>query len=124
MAPPKSRGGKKAGGAARGQARNDADEALEDAIAELEDTAAALNAPAALAAAPSSESPQLPDGLLQRRLDKEKLEKKQAILEKELMQKQIEDMRAELELAKATVGNVVQVDVNPSATPARKVPLA
>ena len=110
-------------GAARGQARNDADEALEDAIAELEDTAAALNAPAALAAAASSE-PQPPDGLLQRRLAKEKLEKEKAILEKELMQKQMDDMRAELQLAKATVGNVVEVDVNPSATPARKVPLA
>ena len=64
----------------------------------------------------------MPDGLLQRRLAKEKAdkekanaEKEQALQEKELLQKKLKDMAAELQLAKTNVGDVVQV------TPARKV---
>ena len=95
-------------------ARNDADEALADANAELVDTAASLGG--------ESVRTSLPDGLLQRRLDKEKAdkekanaEKEQALQEKELLQKKLKDMAAELQLAKTNVGDVVQV------TPARKV---
>ncbi len=71
--------------------------------------------------------PALPDGLLQRRLDKarqetetEKADKEKLIKEKELLQKQMDEMKAQmkaqLELAKANVGDIVSV-----TTPARKV---
>ena len=95
-------------------ARNDADEALADANAELVDTAASLGGESARTS--------LPDGLLQRRLAKEKAdkekanaEKEKALQEKELLQKKLKDMEAELQLAKTNVGDVVQV------TPAHKV---
>ena len=87
-------------------ARNDAEEASLDAQAEMDDTVAALNnggesagesAGARAAALP-------PAGLLQRRLDKEKQEKEQAIKDKELLKKKLDDMAAQLELANAKVG--------------------
>jgi predicted nuclease with TOPRIM domain len=100
-----------------GTAQNDAEEAMQDAVAELNDTTVALDG------AGESEAPALPDGLLQRRLDKATQEKaaitadKQKLLkEKELLQKQMDEMKAQLELAKAKVGDVVSV-----TTPARKV---
>ena len=59
---------------------------------------------------------------MQRKLDKEKQEKEAVkadkenlIKEKELLQKRMDEMTAQLELAKANVGDVV------SLTPARKV---
>jgi predicted Holliday junction resolvase-like endonuclease len=71
---------------------------------------------------------QLPPALLQRQLDKAKSDADtaksdadKAIREKEAMQKQMDDMRAALALAKSNVGDVVQVAENPVATPARKV---
>jgi hypothetical protein len=93
MGPPRIKGGRRGGGGAGGgagravAARNDAEEASLDAQAEMDDTVAALNnggesagesAGARAAALP-------PAGLLQRRLDKEKQEKEQAIKDKELL---------------------------------------
>ena len=118
----KGRAGKAAAPAARrgratGPAQNDADEALQDAVDELNDTAAGLDGGG------ESAAPALPDGLLQRRLDKATQEKaaitadkQKLIKEKELLQKQMDEMKAQLELAKAKVGDVVSV-----TTPARKV---
>ncbi len=51
-------------------------------------------------------------------MSKERVEKEKAIKDKELMQKQIDEMQAQLELAKANFGDVVQ---NPICTAARKV---
>ena len=97
-------------------ARTDVDEAMEDARAEVNDVSAALSTPAGAAAADESAGPPephtLPDGLLQRRFEKEKTEKEQAIEEKELMQKQLDDMRAkwQSELANnAKDGDVVEL---------------
>ena len=75
----KARGGKTPAPAARrrrtaGPAQNDAEEAMEDAAAELNDTTAALDGGG------ESAPPALPDGLLQRRLDKEKQDKAAATL--------------------------------------------
>jgi hypothetical protein len=114
-------GGAKRGGAAgRAPPRNDADEAIDDARAEIEDTTAVLDAGAS-----SSESGaaagELPPALLKRRLDKAKADADKAIKEKELMQKQMDEMRAELALAKSNVGDTVQVADNPVSTPAPKV---
>ena len=101
----------------RGRAQNDAEEAMNDAEAELDDTTAALNGGGG-----GSAPPALPDGLLQRRLDKEKqdkavvtADKEKLIKEKELLQKQMDEMKAQLALAKANVGDVVSV-----TTPARR----
>ncbi len=113
------------------RARNDADHALADANAELEDTAAALDSADAVRE-PIRPIPTLPDGLLQRRLanetrDKEKAnaekekansEKEKALQEKELIQKRLNEMEAELQLARANVGAVTAVV---EVTPARKV---
>ena len=105
---------------ARGS-RNDADEAREDSQAETNDMTAALNTPAAPAGG-SANGERLPPpaGLLQRRYEKEIKEKEQAIKEKELLQKELADMRAQLDLAKSKVGDVVQVSspmtpITPSA---------
>jgi hypothetical protein len=64
----------------------------------------------------------LPDGLLQRRLDKTTAEKDKANAEKakaikdmELVQKQLEEAKAELELAKTKVGGVVDGPITPTA---------
>jgi hypothetical protein len=100
-------------------ASNDAEEALQDATAELNDTAAALDG----GRESGGPSKALPDGLLQRRLDKatqenaaERADKEKLIKEKELLQKKMDEMAAQLALAKANVGDVVSV-----TTPARKV---
>jgi hypothetical protein len=107
---------------AAGRPATDADEAMEDARAEVDDVSAAVETGES-----SGESAQLPPALLQRRLDKAKAEADKAksdadkaIKQKEAMQKQMDDLRAELVLAKSNVGDVVQVAENP-ATPARKV---
>ena len=104
-------------GRAAGSAQKDAEEAMQDAEAELNDTTAALNGGG------ESAPPALPDGLLQRRLDKEKqdkavvtADKEKLIKEKELLQKQMDEMKAQLALAKANVGDVVSL-----APSARKV---
>ncbi len=82
------------GGAARRAgtgraARTDADEAMEDSQAEVNDVSAVLSSPAAAAgeSAGRPERAQLPDGVLERRLEKERTEKEKAIKEKEIMQK-------------------------------------
>ncbi len=51
---------------------------------------------------------QIPDGLLQRRLDMAKTAEAAAIKDKELMQKRLCEVDAQLELAKANVGYAVQ----------------
>ena len=119
--PPKAngKGGAGAGNLKRRAVRSDADEALEDAQAEVNDVSAVLSSPAAAAGEsagpPKSAGP--PDGLLERRLAKERTEKEKAIKEKEIMQKKMDDMQAQLELAHAKVGEVVSVEspITPSA---------
>ena len=116
--PPKANG-KGGAGAGKRRARSDADEALEDSQAEVNDVSAVLSSPAAAAGEsagpPKSAGP--PDGLLERRLAKEKTEKEKAIKEKEIMQKRMDEMQAQLELAQAKVGDVVSVEspITPSA---------
>ena len=116
------RAGKAPAAAARrrsgaGPAQNDAEEAMQDAAAELNDTTAALDGDG------ESPPPALPEGLLQRRLEKANqdkaaitADKQKLIKEKELLQKEMDEMKAQLELAKANVGDVVSV-----TTPSRKV---
>ena len=114
----KGRAGKAAAPSGRrGRAQNDAEEAMQDAQAELNDTTAALDGVG------ESAAPALPSALLQRRLDKEKqdkavvtADKEKLIKEKELLQKEMDEMKAQLALAKANVGDVVSV-----TPPARKV---
>ena len=102
-------------------ARTDAEEAMEDARAEVNDVSAALSTPAGAAAAGESAGPPephtLPDGLLQRRLEKASKEKEAAIKEKEIMQKKMDEMKAQLDLAHSKVGDAVSVDspITPSA---------
>ena len=119
------RGGAKRGGAAgRAPPRNDADEAIDDARAEIEDTTAVLDAGASAgesSGAPASGAPAIPSAVLHRRLDKARSAAESAIKEKEATQKKMDEMQAELELAKSNVGDAVQVAHNPVATPARKV---
>ena len=116
--PPKANAKGRAGADKR-RARSDADEALEDSLAEVNDVSAVLSSPAAAAGEsagpPKSAGP--PDGLLERRLAKEKTEKEKAIKEKEIMQKRMDEMQAQLELAQAKVGDVVSVEspITPSA---------
>ena len=120
--PPKANG---KGGAGNGKrrARSDADEALEDSQAEVNDVSAVLSSPAA-AAGESAGRPERappPDGLLQRRLEKERTEKEKAIKEKEIMQKKMDEMQAQLELAHSKVGEVLSVEspITPSADKVR-----
>ena len=121
--PPKANAKGRAGADKR-RARSDADEALEDSLAEVNDVSAVLSSPAAAAGEsagpPKSAGP--PDGLLERRLAKEKTEKEKAIKEKELMQKKMDEMQAQLELAHAKVGEVVSVE-SPITASAGKVRL-
>ncbi len=117
--PPNAKGKGRAGAEKRRAVRSDADEALEDSQAEVNDVSAVLSSPAAAAGEsagpPKSAGP--PDGLLERRLAKEKTEKEKAIKEKEIMQKRMDEMQAQLELAQAKVGDVVSVEspITPSA---------
>jgi hypothetical protein len=116
-APKSGSGGKR--GASAGRAQNDADEAMADARAEIADTAAVLDAGESAgesSGAPASGAPAIPSAVLQRRLDKAKSLTDSAIKEKEALQKQLDEMRAELELAKSNVGDVV-VAPKPVATP-------
>ena len=111
------RGAKRAGG----RVRSDAEEAVEDSQAEPNDITAELNT----SDKPAGESagkgrPHLPDGLLQRRIEKEKTEKKPAIKEKKLLQKQLDDMRAERQLEQANNAKVRDV-VDPSTPSSSKV---
>ena len=111
------RGGAKRGGAAgRAPTRNDADEAIDDARAEIEDTTAVLDAGASAGESAGAAAGELPPALLKRRLDKATAIADKAIKEKEVMQKRMDEMQAELELAKSNVGDVV-VAPNPVATP-------
>ena len=116
--PPKANAKGRAGADKR-RARSDADEALEDSLAEVNDVSAVLSSPAAAAGEsagpPKSAGP--PDGLLERRLAKATTEKEKAIKEKEIMQKKMDDMQAQLELAHAKVGEVLSVEspITPSA---------
>ena len=114
--PPNAKG---KGAGKRRAVRSDAEEALEDSQAEVNDVSAVLSSPAA-AAGESAGRPERappPDGLLQRRLEKERTEKETAIKEKEIMQKKMDEMQAQLELAHAKVGEVVSVEspITPSA---------
>jgi hypothetical protein len=107
--------GKSGGGSGRRAraARTDVDEAMEDAQAEVNDVSAALSTSAAAA----GESAGPPEPVLQRRLEKARSEKEAAIKEKEIMQKKMDEMKAQLDLAHSKVGDVVSVDspITPSA---------
>jgi hypothetical protein len=100
------RGDKSGGGAGgKGGCNNDADEAMADAAAELDQLECTCTR-CYWQACPAS----LPDGLLQRILekktakkDKETAEKEKAIKEKEQLQKQQEAANTALELAKVNV---------------------
>jgi hypothetical protein len=119
-----ARGGGKRGapaGRAPATAHNDADEAMDDARAEIEDTSAALDAGASVGESSGAPAREILNVVLQRRLDKAKSVAESAIKEKEAMQKKMDEMQAELELAKSNVGDTVQVADNPVSTPARKV---
>ena len=117
--PPNAKGKGGAGPGKRRAVRSDAEEALEDSQAEVNDVSAVLSSPAAAAGEsagpPKSAGP--PDGLLERRLAKATTEKEKAIKEKEIMQKRMDEMQAQLELAHAKVGEVVSVEspITPSA---------
>ena len=96
--------GKGRGAATR--AVTDAEEAMNDARAEIADVADAVETgepSGGRGGKASSVRPELPAGLLQRRLDAAKSDAEKAIKEKEAMQKQMDDMQAELVLAKANV---------------------
>ena len=106
----------KSGPATRGgrKAQTDVEESMADCIAEVNDVTAGLDA--ALPAEPATAS--IPEELLRKRLDKSKQAEATAkkaeataIKEKELMQKRLSDVEAQLELAKANVGDVVQLQV-------------
>ena len=120
---------KKGSGSGKGRgavsrAVTDAEEAMNDARAEIADVADAVETgePSGdRGGKASSVRPELPAGLLQRRLDAAKSDAEKAIKEKEAMQKKLDDMQAELELAKTNIGDVVPVAQNPVVTPARKV---
>jgi hypothetical protein len=84
-------------------------------LAEINDTADALD-PGTSASEYSSHS-----AVLQRRLDNAKSDTESAIKEKEAVQKIMDELQAELELAKSNVGDTVQVAHNSVSTPARKV---
>ena len=104
----------------RGSSLNDAEQALQDALAEVDDMTSVIDS--APSAGGTAGAAPLPAALLERRLSKVTTEKEKAIKENELLQKQVEEMRAELELSKAKVGDVVQVP-DTAAAPARKVRL-
>ena len=113
--------GKRGGAAGRAQAQNDADECIADAAAEIEDTTALLDAGASAgesSGAPASGAPAIPSAVLHRRLDKARSAAESAIKEKEATQKKMDEMQAELDLAKANVGDVL-VAQTAVATPAR-----
>ena len=100
---------------ARGKrAQTDVEESMADCIAEVDDVTAGLDAEEgeALPAAPATAL--IPESVLRHRLDKSKKAEATAIKEKELMQKRLSDVEAQLELAKANVGDVVQLQ-SPSA---------
>jgi hypothetical protein len=65
-------------------------------------------------------APWLPAALLEHIYKKEKTEKENEIKEKELLQKQLDGMKAQLELAKANPGDVVQI-TSPNTPAPRKV---
>ena len=117
--PPKANGRGGAGAGKRRAVRSDADEALEDSQAEVNDVSAVLSSPAAAAGEsggpPKSAGPA--DRLLERRLATERTEMEKAIKEKEIMQKKMDEMQAQLELAHSKVGEVVSVEspITPSA---------
>jgi hypothetical protein len=118
-----SQAGKRHGvGGSALKARSDADEALNDALAEGEDTVAALGAEGSAGASGGipAAAPPLPAAVLECRYNKEKTEKENAIKEKKLLQKQLDDMQAQLELAKANPGDVVQITCPNNPAP-RKV---
>jgi hypothetical protein len=115
------RGGAKRGvGACDAPAHNDADEAMEDARAEIADTTAELDAGASAGESSGAAARALPPALLQCRLDNAKSDAESAIKEKEAMQKKRDEMRAEMELAKSSVSDTVQVAHNPVSAPRRQ----
>jgi hypothetical protein len=93
---------------------------MADCIAEVDDVTAGLNAEEgeALPAVPATAP--IPEAVLLHRLDKSKKAEAKAIKEKDLMQKRLSDVEARLELAKANVGDVVQLQ-NPLVQSAAKV---
>jgi hypothetical protein len=93
---------------------------MADCIAEVDDVTAGPDAEErdAPLAVPATES--IPEKVLRLRLDKSKKAEAAAIKEKELMQKRLSDVEAQLELAKANVGYVVQLQ-SPSTQSAAKV---
>ncbi len=96
---PATRGGRRS--------QTDAEESMADCIAEVNDVTAGLDAEEgeALPAIPATAS--ILEAVLRLRLNKTKKAEAAAIKEKELMQKRLSDMEAQLELAKANVGDVL-----------------
>ena len=128
MAPTRNKGARRGGGGGGGgggrsvAARNDAEEASQDALTEMQDTAAALNGAGENTDEPvgARAPPELPEVLWKRRVDKEKLDKEKALKEKDtalkekaLLQKRLDEMAAQLELAKTDVGDVVPLTPTP-----------
>jgi hypothetical protein len=93
---------------------------MADCIAEVDDVTAGLDAEEgeALQAVPATAL--IPETVLRLRLDKSKKAEAAAIKVKELMQKRLSDVEVQLELAKANIGDVVQLQ-SPLAQPAAKV---
>ncbi len=89
----------------RGRAQTDVEESIADCIAEVDDMTAGLDA--ALPADPAKGP--IPEPVLRLRLDKSKKAEATAIKGKQLMQKRFSDVEVQLELAKANVGDVVQL---------------
>jgi hypothetical protein len=109
---PATRGGRRS--------QTDVEESMADCIAEANDVTAGLDAEEgeALPAVPATAP--IPETVLRLRLDKSKKAEAVAIKEKELMQKRLSDVKTQLELAKANVGDVVQLQ-SPLAQSAAKV---
>jgi hypothetical protein len=100
--------------------QTDAEESMADCIAEVDDVTAGLDAEEGEALPVVPATAPIPETVLRLRLDKSKNAEAAAIKEKELMQKRLSDVEAQLELAKANVGDVVQLQ-SPLVQSAAKV---
>jgi hypothetical protein len=96
------------------RAQTDAEESMAECIAEVDDVTAGLDAEEMDA------PPAYPATVLRLRLDKSQKAEAAAIKEKELMQKRLSDVQAQLELAKANIGDIVQLH-GPNTQSAAKV---
>jgi hypothetical protein len=91
------------------RSQTDAEESMADCVAEVDDVTAGLDAEEGEALQAFPATAPIPETALLLRLDKSKKAEAAAIKEKELIQKRLSDVEAQLELAKANVGDVVQL---------------